>query len=50
MALPREIKTEMATTEMKARIRAYSTNVCPFLCLRYATEFFFMIPSIFCYK
>jgi len=28
-ASPREIKTEMATTEMKARIKAYSTRVCP---------------------
>src|SRR5271170_2467530 len=29
--LPRAIRTEMATTEMKARIKAYSTRVWPFL-------------------
>src|SRR5260221_714113 len=29
--LPNAIKTEMATTEMKARIKAYSTRVWPFL-------------------
>src|SRR5271170_2036428 len=28
---PRAIRTDMATTEMKARIRAYSTRVWPFL-------------------
>src|SRR5271169_6842476 len=29
--LPKAIRTEMATTEMKARIKAYSTRVWPFL-------------------
>ena len=29
--LPRAMRTEMATTEMKARIKAYSTRVWPFL-------------------
>src|SRR5476651_678628 len=29
--LPKAIRTEMATTEMKARIKAYSTRVLPFL-------------------
>ena len=29
--LPSAINTEMATTEMKARIKAYSTRVWPFL-------------------
>src|SRR5271155_5510474 len=29
--LPKAMRTEMATTEMKARIKAYSTRVWPFL-------------------
>ena len=42
MAWPREINTEMATTDMNARIKAYSTNVWPFLLFNVRNNFFMM--------
>ncbi len=38
-AFPSRIRTEMATTETKARIKAYSTRVWPFLLRRYPDFF-----------
>src|SRR5471032_1303757 len=44
--LPRAIRTEMATTEMKARIKAYSTRVWPFLLLKRRSAFLELIITL----